>query len=281
MHFIRTLFDKGIEKFNRDAEEWGLSRRSALVIALLPISLMLAMTIITALAVPRTSPLRPVFRWITAEDSLLEWSQFLFILAACLLFTWLGLQLIRSGHRGIGWLYLLAAAGALLVAGEEISWGQRVFGWGTPEALDALNHQGETNIHNIRPVQRAFGYAVLMMGMYGVLIPLLKSRLLDNRLRFTYGHLLIPPLCLVSAFLMPFSYRFFRLVFWPRPDYIVVKFGEAPELCLYFGLLLFAWLNMRRLHQGHLISATNVPAVGETISSSDIPEATYPNNVTQ
>lgn len=33
--------------------------------------------------------------------------------------------------------------------GEEISWGQRIFNIQTPDALNALNVQGETNVHNI------------------------------------------------------------------------------------------------------------------------------------
>ncbi len=32
---------------------------------------------------------------------------------------------------------------------EEISWGQRIFGWETPDFLSQLNKQNETNIHNI------------------------------------------------------------------------------------------------------------------------------------
>ncbi|MDD5014567.1 MAG: hypothetical protein PHW73_05630 [Atribacterota bacterium] len=32
---------------------------------------------------------------------------------------------------------------------EEISWGQRIFGWNTPNALSSINYQNETNIHNI------------------------------------------------------------------------------------------------------------------------------------
>lgn len=33
--------------------------------------------------------------------------------------------------------------------GEEISWGQRIFGWGTPESIAQKNIQGETNLHNL------------------------------------------------------------------------------------------------------------------------------------
>ena len=34
-------------------------------------------------------------------------------------------------------------------AGEEISWGQRIFNVATPETLKAINAQGELNVHNI------------------------------------------------------------------------------------------------------------------------------------
>lgn len=47
--------------------------------------------------------------------------------------------------------YVALALAALFffAAAEEISWGQRVFGWGTPEALREANHQDETNLHNL------------------------------------------------------------------------------------------------------------------------------------
>ena len=37
----------------------------------------------------------------------------------------------------------------LLCGNEEVSWGQRLFGFGGPEELIALNKQHETNLHNI------------------------------------------------------------------------------------------------------------------------------------
>lgn len=37
----------------------------------------------------------------------------------------------------------------VIAAGEEISWGQRIIGWSTPDQLAAINDQNETNFHNI------------------------------------------------------------------------------------------------------------------------------------
>lgn len=47
--------------------------------------------------------------------------------------------------------YLLLFIGIVFFfgAGEEISWGQRIFGWETPESIAAINDQNETNLHNV------------------------------------------------------------------------------------------------------------------------------------
>jgi hypothetical protein len=55
---------------------------------------------------------------------------------------------------------------------------------------------------------------------------------------------------------MPFGYRLYTLTFRPElyypPTYktfIITEFSEVTELCLYFGLLVFAWLNLRLVWQ--------------------------------
>ena len=49
----------------------------------------------------------------------------------------LGVLVFRRRHelpgRWLGWWALLITLGALYFAGEECSWGQNYFGWGTPE----------------------------------------------------------------------------------------------------------------------------------------------------
>ena len=47
-----------------------------------------------------------------------------------------------------GWVVLITL-GCFYACGEELSWGQHIFGWATPESLAAVNDQGETNLHNI------------------------------------------------------------------------------------------------------------------------------------
>tara|TARA_R110002072_G_scaffold294384_1_gene464465 strand:+ start:1267 stop:2070 length:804 start_codon:yes stop_codon:yes gene_type:complete len=60
-----------------------------------------------------------------------------------------------------------AAIACLVIAGEELSWGQWIFGWATPEPLAAVNLQQETNAHNlVNPriydvIYSAIGFVVL------------------------------------------------------------------------------------------------------------------------
>lgn len=42
----------------------------------------------------------------------------------------------------------LVTLGAIYMAGEELSWGQWLFYWDTPEQWAAINDQNETNLHN-------------------------------------------------------------------------------------------------------------------------------------
>jgi hypothetical protein len=261
-------FNIGRRHADTDTRYWGLSRRSALLIALAPLVVAGSVAVLAVLAVLAKSSFRPAFRFVTAEDSLLEWPQFLFVFASSLIFAFNSLQLLRRGQRLAALMYAALALGALFVAGEEISWGQRIFGWGTPEALDTINHQGETNVHNIRLVQRLFGYVVLVGSAYGTIAPILRARYWQRFEHSQLASLFIPPLCLVPTFLMPFAYRLIHTFVWTSTNFTVVKYGEAPELCMYFGMFVFAWLNMRRLQQADTATVSK-PAHMRPMASAD------------
>lgn len=87
------------------------------------------------------------------EDDVVEWSGAIGLFAGCVV-LFVSFVMARR-RRPVGmtpggvWI-LLASSGILFVlGGEEISWGQRLFGWGTPGVLARANKQDETNLHNL------------------------------------------------------------------------------------------------------------------------------------
>ncbi len=96
-------------------------------------------------------------------------------------------------HRPILFLGMIGFVGlaGLFGAGEEISWGQRVFGWETPEVLLDYNRQAETGLHNlvvevndkkvsINKVIFGTGLALAMLVYLFVMTPLYRRHRLRN-----------------------------------------------------------------------------------------------------
>lgn len=229
------------ERFRSDSRAWGLAPRQALLLALLPF--------ILAVVAAATVPFKELYLWLVDEDSLIEWLQVLCLLGACIFLPLITLGLLRAGRLGITLLYAVVTLGVWFLTGEEISWGQRIFGWDTPEDVNAVNRQGETNLHNLRGVQELVPYAMLLASLYGACAPLVRAALGSPREHVASKHLLVPPLFLVPAFLLAAGYRLFRLLIWPEPTFVLSEYGEVMELCLYLGLAVFCGLNLRLLQQ--------------------------------
>ena len=87
-----------------------------------------------------------LFNALTGEDHLVENLTAVCYLCAGALFFVVAAFEQRGMARGI---YILVGIALVFVAGEEISWGQRVIGLTTPEYLRGINDQEEFNIHNI------------------------------------------------------------------------------------------------------------------------------------
>ena len=87
------------------------------------------------------------FDWFRSEDGPLEWIQFFEYISSSFLALFIYLrQKRRNDIKSLIWV--LIAFLSLIIAGEEISWGERLTGIGINFISD-LNVQGETNFHNL------------------------------------------------------------------------------------------------------------------------------------
>ena len=103
------------------------------------------------------------------EDSIVEDITFLTLLIAGGLGFGLALRSRRPAmHAWSGDLFGLLALGLLLIAMEEVSWGQWIFFCETPESFEHLNRQGETNLHNLSGLFGRSEYFRLMFAVAGL-----------------------------------------------------------------------------------------------------------------
>lgn len=105
---------------------------------------------------------------LTVEDGIIEYVQ-----AALFLFAAIAFGVVAWRLRGKSpWAGPLAL-GMFFIAGEEISWGQRILGLSTPASFEESNVQGELNLHNLEGIHgsiRAVG--VLLVIVLFIVIPI-------------------------------------------------------------------------------------------------------------
>ena len=87
------------------------------------------------------------FDWLRSEDGPLEWLQFLEYVLSALLASFIYLRRKKKNEIN-SFIWLFIALASFLIAGEEISWRERITGIGIAN-ISNLNIQGETNFHNL------------------------------------------------------------------------------------------------------------------------------------
>jgi hypothetical protein len=108
------------------------------------------------------------------EDGIVEYSTAILLFCASL--TLVGLAFRNSGYRRI--LLGVYALAFFFAAGEEVSWGQRIFGWESGEFWQQNNYQNETTLHNlvvgdVHLAEEVFGNALsVILLCYLVVLPL-------------------------------------------------------------------------------------------------------------
>ena len=149
--------------------------------------------------------------------------------------------------------FLLVALGCFYIGGEEISWGQQLVHWKTPAAIDVLNRQHETNLHNMSTWFNEKPRILVELGVLvgGVLMPmnrLLRGRRLSRHDGFAYwlwptNELLLTGLLAILV-LVPKRYEQSAGV--PLLP-VNVRWSELQEYYFALFLWLYAWSALRRL----------------------------------
>ena len=135
--------------------------------------------------------------------------------------------------RRVVWIFI--GITALVIAAEEISWGQRIFNIETPTSLREQNLQNEVSIHNLaafqsynRKLRYYASYLILSYLIVSLTVPALKPRLAKT---FTNIGIPLIPIRLFPVFLLaPYFFIFTPLA----------KNDELVELFLGITVLIWA-----------------------------------------
>ena len=90
---------------------------------------------------------RPVYDFLKRQEGAVEFLTFVVFLLACVA---LSAAVLATRRLFLRCVYVLGGIALLFFAGEEISWGQHIIGYATPDFMVDLNYQREFNIHNVK-----------------------------------------------------------------------------------------------------------------------------------
>ena len=153
-----------------------------------------------------------LFHALLREDALIEYLGFFFLLLTSIFLILTGSRYLKMGQgwRALAITFLAVGIVFFWAAGEEISWGQRIFSIKTPQTLSEMNYQNELNIHNInkRLFQQGFRHLTTLLIFISASASYFKRRRI-------FG-ILLPDTFLVYSFLLMSAYASYEQV---TPEY--------------------------------------------------------------
>jgi hypothetical protein len=190
---------------------------------------------------------RRFFKRLFTEDGLFEYLTSAIYFGAAAIAIVIAFAFKRNERFMLAVAYSLLTLGLFFVAGEEVSWGQRILNIETPPAIIEINRQQELTIHNLEPIQRMLHGIYIFVGAYGAFLWLLTlPRIVSLRTRIM--PYIVPRWYLATYFLPVFIfYTHFEVATqetaWFRyrhPD------QEPAEFIMSLGFFLFVLSNRYR-----------------------------------
>ena len=176
------------------------------------------------------------FDWLRREDGPLEWIQFIEYAISSILALLIYVRTKRKKNiNSIIWL--LIAFLSFVIAGEEISWGERITGIGINSISD-INVQGETNFHNLPffhnyLLDPIFEISCIFLGWFG-------WRKFKNIKAF-------PSKDLSLYFLFVALFYFYFDLSWASTTQQIRNDQEIFEFLLSTGIFLHCYQNFKKL----------------------------------
>lgn len=242
----RTISGFMTEFVTTSAAAWRVSTWSTVLLLLTPFFIM-AIGVLSAFLGKR------IYLLVTGEDGIAENLQVIVYIITLVLAVRMVHTYWQAQERLIALLYVVLCCGLVFLTGEEISWGQRIFGWSTTGVFAEINEQQETNLHNIEGVQELFKWVQMLVGAYGLFLPLMVKRWGVFPALRKLVVAITPHESLIPYFGAMFFWKLYRnLITAPGHwEFRLSEYNEVIELVLALGLFWFMVFQTRRHDTRH------------------------------
>jgi hypothetical protein len=198
------------------------------------------------------------------EDTILEYAQAVAYIGAGIVAVSVSVAFWRSSLAPNALLYAALACALFFVAAEEISWGQRIFHFATPEYFQKENTHGEFTIHNLDPIQRVLHRIYIIAGLLLAFSWLFMTKGLRHRYPEATRYLI--PGRLLSLYFIPVTIVYLYFDYGSRlavalgcsrcrmGDIVICRDQEPAELLLALGLLIFVTITRLRIARDQTFS---------------------------
>jgi hypothetical protein len=174
------------------------------------------------------------FLIITGEDQLVEYLQFFVLLFGSGILCYQLIRYYSQLNKFVLFSMLVLAFSFIFLAGEEISWGQRILNLTSSEYMVKNNLQGEITLHNLDYIQWTVEIAYVVIGILGGTLWLIKKTKIHLP---PYINWLIPSSYLFAFFIIPGIYYAYPVYSGKN---LIREWAEVMELFLYAGIVLHA-----------------------------------------
>jgi hypothetical protein len=180
------------------------------------------------------------------EDGLHESIAAITCIFTALALAWVGIK-NRSSSKLVTFWLLSFSVSLFFLGGEEISWGQRIIDFDTPESIAKTNYQNEFNLHNSTLIQshnNMFSvYLTKILVLYLVIFSIFVNAF-PTVLKFIKMIKIPTPslaVALTALIAQLLSAQSFRLIYGSTEIADSLSIGEAFESVLELCLCWVAW----------------------------------------
>ena len=185
------------------------------------------------------------FVW--SENGLVEILQVIFLIAAQTFLIMFVKRNFSNLDKNLRIFLILYLIGIFYYLFEEVSWGQHIFGWQTPEIISNINNQNETNIHNISSLFNELPRNLLLIwcGLSFYIVKFWQKKY------FNFSRIIYPSKNLKFVSIL--------IIFFFIPNLLVDKFNLAPGhpaenstdilLNIFFEIITFNFVRLSELQE--------------------------------